>query len=1257
MLYYKQFLHKESSEWIVFIHGAGHTVSNLYISATTGASYGLFASIDSGAVIRDLGVANFILNVSGGASIAIRGGALAGQISDISPSGNVFLTSVWSTGLIYSAPNANLTEWLVGGLIGLHYGQKVTMWKSYSSVSLNNQASGTSRIGVGGLVGGNINNQAVGWSNYADWNSSSTWLKISESYSTGSITVSNLTPNWYGIGLIIGVAYAPTELKNSFTLGTVGQVTQTASYSGLFGVDGGGRRIENAYSIYAGLPNNQYTGTNVTYAANSTPNNLRTGFSQDYWNTTATYPVLDNLPTPTIPLYGKSTITSGTYGSSGTSLGTSSISVVTYLNELSSVSSSGTALYSIRNSTGAGSYTNNVYTSGLTLSGSHSTGFSYVLTSYLPTSFTVSKKALDISGLTAANKTYDGNTTASLSGTAVLTGSSTAANDGRYIGSESVSLTGTAAGAFDTKNFGTGKTVTITGLSLTGTDAGNYTLNTYTRTADIDKRSVTLTAPSVTKAYDGLTTYTVTAGNLTSIGSTLVGGDTVTAATITYSSKNVGSGDRTVTLSDVTISDGNSGNNYTVTLAGNSSSTITRQTSVTWIGGSTGDWFNPTNWAVTGTSTPGAVPDLANVSAVVIGTGKTVTFDDSVSGRTSPASTGLVEITTLSGGGSLTVANGSISATSLNVVQLNTSSGTTITTSSGITVAPATGTTDTIAGVLAGNGTLTKNGTGTTVLTGANTYTGATTIGAGVLKLGVSSAGTTSSITSSALGTGAATVSDGAVLDVNGKTLLNALTINGSGISSGGSLINSDTNNAATISHTVALGTDSSVGGAGDITIGGIVSGSSKALTKVGAGTVTLTATNTYSGATTISAGSLVILNNAPTLNSSSYGGAGTLTIKSVASDFTSQFALASAKINSNLGGLVVGKSGNASSITTDGAISISGNLLFNGPSSLGGNITTSGTQEYTGNVTISATNVTLQTTNSSITFGGNINGATANTNSLYLLSGSGTIDLTGSVGNTNALSYFGLGGVLSETSVSGVTRDFSYTGAVQTFTATYSGTYTFYVWGAQGWSGTNAGGKGGYAYGNYTLIAGEIISIYVGGSGTGSGGGVASGGGWNGGGGGYVWSNGSNRAGGGGGATDIRIAGTALSNRVIVAGGGGGSDDNTNAIGGFGGGDSGGNGGYSKYGTGGGGDINIPGGNGGPGGDNRGGGGGAAGGGHGGGYGFGGPGGDGGGGAWGSGGRGNDFGGGVSAGATGFGSGSGSGGATGTSGGVLVEW
>ena len=355
--------------------------------------------------------------------------------------------------------------------------------------------------------------------------------------------------------------------------------------------------------------------------------------------------------------------------------------------------------------------------------------------------------------------------------------------------------------------------MTITGLSLSGADAGNYTLNSYTTTADIDKRSVTLTAPSVTKAYDGLTTYTVTAGNLTSIGSTLVGSDTVTAATITYANKNVGAGDRTVTLSGVTISDGNSGNNYTVTLAGNSSSTITRQSSVTWIGGSTGDWFNPANWAVTGTSTPGAVPDLANVQAVVIGSGKTVTFDDSSAGRTSPASTGLVEITTLSGGGSLTVTNGSLSATSLSIVQLNSSSGTTITASSGITVAPATGTTDTIAGVLAGDGTLTKNGAGTTILTGANTYSGATTIGSGVLQVG------------------------------NGSTV-GAISM--AGIANNGELV-------ANLSSDIGLSQN--------------ISGSG-VLTQSGSGTLTLSGANTFTGGVNLNSG-YVLLNSSGAIGSS----------------------------------------------------------------------------------------------------------------------------------------------------------------------------------------------------------------------------------------------------------------------------------------------------------------------------------------------------------------------------------------------------
>jgi hypothetical protein len=61
--------------------------------------------------------------------------------------------------------------------------------------------------------------------------------------------------------------------------------------------------------------------------------------------------------------------------------------------------------------------------------------------------------------------------------------------------------------------------------------------------------------------------------------------------TISFLSKNVGAGDRTVTLDSVTVSSANS--NYDFTLTGNSTSTIDQLASVTWVGGASGEWFDP----------------------------------------------------------------------------------------------------------------------------------------------------------------------------------------------------------------------------------------------------------------------------------------------------------------------------------------------------------------------------------------------------------------------------------------------------------------------------------------------------------------------------------------------------------------------------------------------------------------------------------------------------------------------------------------
>lgn len=130
-----------------------------------------------------------------------------------------------------------------------------------------------------------------------------------------------------------------------------------------------------------------------------------------------------------------------------------------------------------------------------------------------------------------------------------------------------------------------------------------------------------------------------------------------------------------------------------------------------------------------------------------------------------------------------------------------------------------------------------------------------------------------------------------------------------------------------------------------------------------------------------------------------------------------------------------------------------------------------------------------------------------------------------------------------SSTSIgAGNSQTFNFTGNVQTFTPPFTGTYTLEVWGARGGNDGLPGANGGYATGQVSLTAGQVINVYVGGQGVGCN--SASGGGWNGGG------NAGNAgcSGGGGGASDVRIGGNSLNDRVLVAGGGGGGGNSIQA-------------------------------------------------------------------------------------------------------------
>ena len=98
-------------------------------------------------------------------------------------------------------------------------------------------------------------------------------------------------------------------------------------------------------------------------------------------------------------------------------------------------------------------------------------------------SFTITPKSITVSGITAADKTYDGTTSATLDcSKAVLYGKETGDD-----------LTVTAAGAFEDADAGETKTVNISDLTLGGTDKGNYVIaennQQTTATASIDKDS------------------------------------------------------------------------------------------------------------------------------------------------------------------------------------------------------------------------------------------------------------------------------------------------------------------------------------------------------------------------------------------------------------------------------------------------------------------------------------------------------------------------------------------------------------------------------------------------------------------------------------------------------------------------------------------------------------------------------------------------------------------------------------------------
>jgi gliding motility-associated-like protein len=184
----------------------------------------------------------------------------------------------------------------------------------------------------------------------------------------------------------------------------------------------------------------------------------------------------------------------------------------------------------------------------ITVTGYTAPSTNYTLTQPTGLTANITPAPITIAGISGANKVYDRNTTASVTGTPIYIG---------LVAGENLNVVGTPTYSFANKKAGTAKPITVSGFTAPN---GNYTLSAQPTgiTADITPKLLTVTGTVPVRVYDATTN---TPGLV--LNNDRITGDIVNVSRTSAAFENPNAGvNKNILLSGINIISGDDGENY-----------------------------------------------------------------------------------------------------------------------------------------------------------------------------------------------------------------------------------------------------------------------------------------------------------------------------------------------------------------------------------------------------------------------------------------------------------------------------------------------------------------------------------------------------------------------------------------------------------------------------------------------------------------------------------------------------------------------